>query len=576
NYEEILSYLLNDITLNKFDKSIYQSRILERLGRFDEAYQIVEPLLPIAIKEQKHIKEIGIRSCIIYLLIRSTKYDEALQEITRCEQLIATIDKEKISENNLWSLNFYYATILNSKGGVFRYQGVYNQAIQWYEKSIEIKNEIDFVEDSIIGYFNLAIVRLLKHDMKEVISILDKVNHLLTDSNDLYLQGYLHHLLGRTYLIRANFKTAIHHFEESIKHRRDLGNQDVLVDSLFHLALCYISTNNREEFLNILQECTKINNQSAFINRRIMILKALKLKGSSNLNEVIAARIVFMNFIADELVDWDLIHFALINICEILLTELKIFQDPEILIMLQYFAKKLLQSTKKQNAFPLLCLMYMFTAQLLIIELDFENAMKYLLQADFIAEEMELNYYRNLVTYAYDNLLDNKDEIERFGNDINKFPIMIEILDIENFLKNMYHQYFDENEILKEKPIFILLINNDFTTVYSKSFQEDTDINYSLIGSFLMATKINLEQASLHDDELNVIKYQQNTILFEVINSITLCYCYHGSTIRARQTLDQLINLLQKEENWKLIEQKIPQPKIFANKIEKHIERIFS
>jgi hypothetical protein len=111
---------------------------------------------------------------------------------------------------------------------------------------------------------------------------------------------------------------------------------------------------------------------------------------------------------------FDIVIIASINLIELLLDELSMYQENEILIEAQDLINKMRKYAQENYLYPDLVNALLLQSRLSLVQGDISSAYKILDQADLIAEEKNLNRYKNRV----------KREKELQNSEINRWKVL--------------------------------------------------------------------------------------------------------------------------------------------------------
>jgi hypothetical protein len=89
--------------------------------------------------------------------------------------------------------------------------------------------------------------------------------------------------------------------------------------------------------------------------------------------------------------EYMLVIIALLNLCDLLLIELRNTSDMEVLEDLQKYITLLVEIAEKSNSYSLLAEIYLLKARLASIKFDLKDARRFLTQGKLIAERHGLN-----------------------------------------------------------------------------------------------------------------------------------------------------------------------------------------
>ena len=188
-----------------------------------------------------------------------------------------------------------------------------------------------------------------------------------------------------------------------------------------------------------MQELKKINSQTnnKYINLYTDISEALLLKNSRRLQYMAMAQRLFENIIASEIVDYNITGLAMVNLCEILLDELKVFEDKKILKEIEILAGKIINLAKAQNIHPLIVQSYLLESKLALLDGNTSKASDLITEARLIAERQRLATLIKKTSVAEENLNAKIELWSNFAEKGKHIRQKIEQLKIDDYLKEL-------------------------------------------------------------------------------------------------------------------------------------------
>ncbi|MFX0141260.1 MAG: hypothetical protein ACFFDN_46905, partial [Candidatus Hodarchaeota archaeon] len=164
---------------------------------------------------------------------------------------------------------------------------------------------------------------------------------------------------------------------------------------------------------------------------------------------LIKAKNLLEQIINKEIIDFDIYIEALLELCDILLINLRDTNDLTLLDIIQPHVTQLIEVSKKNQSYFLLAETYLLQAKLELIILDLDEAQKSLFKAHQIAERCGLNLLILRILKEQDELEQQFDKWERFKNSKAIIAERIELSGIDEQLIRMLRK-----RIYLEKVIF--------------------------------------------------------------------------------------------------------------------------
>ncbi|CAF1289918.1 unnamed protein product [Rotaria sordida] len=124
---------------------------------------------------------------------------------------------------NKWSTqHLYTASSYNSIGEIYRKQGNYNKALEYYDKALEtleIDSTVKAFAKKAVCYNNIGIVNQEQNQYKEALDFYMKAFKIRKDClpNDETSLGMSYNNMGNAYYFLKLYADAIYHYQEALK-----------------------------------------------------------------------------------------------------------------------------------------------------------------------------------------------------------------------------------------------------------------------------------------------------------------------------------------------------------------------
>ncbi|MFX0094686.1 MAG: tetratricopeptide repeat protein [Candidatus Hodarchaeota archaeon] len=274
--------------------------------------------------------------------------------------------------------------------------------------------------------------------------------------------------LGQVYRHKGELDQALLHFEQSReifeKARKSLHESE----SLFYLVNVAIDMKDLDRARNYLQRLHQLSNQSSnkILRQRYQVAMALLLKTSIRAIKRGKAEELLKQVVQDELLDYEIYSSSLLHLCDLLLIDLHITNEREILDEIKILVNKLMVVTQQQRSPWLLVETYLLQSKLALLELDIQEAQKFLDQAQSTAEEKNLQILANHITQERDLLREQKSNWEQLAERNSSISERLELSQLEVLLMRMTRRRmeFTEQDVInyaQEAKRFIRSLKDD-------------------------------------------------------------------------------------------------------------------
>ncbi|MHA2252934.1 MAG: tetratricopeptide repeat-containing sensor histidine kinase, partial [Candidatus Kariarchaeaceae archaeon] len=327
------------------------------------------------------------------------------------------------------------ATVQKNIGLIYKRKGEFNLALEYYTKSLDNKKAIGNEEEIARTLHSVGLLFLSKGELdtsldhlEQSLGIWTKIGNQVEISSILKDKGIIFQQRGKN-------DEAENLLKRSLTIRRRIGNELEISETLFHLVLLYLD-NQPELSEKHFKEIQKISKSSdnRVIKIRSRLAEAAILQQSTRMSKKVEAHELFEEVIAEELVDYELTVFAMLNLCEFLIIELKSSGEKEVLVEIQTILEKLYEMATEQESHPLLIEILIIQSKLALLDFNISEAESFLENARDIAEEKGLEQFTLKISYLQRQLENEASKLTQLAKQI---PIeeRIEQLDIENYLK---------------------------------------------------------------------------------------------------------------------------------------------
>lgn len=234
----------------------------------------------------------------------------------------------------------------------------------------------------------------------------------------------------------------------------------------------------------------------------------------------------------------------LTDLCEILLIELQITDNPEIISELESYVVQLFEIAEKQHSFTTLTSAKLLQGKLALIQLKINLARKFFKEAQQIADEHGLQKIALSISQEHDKLLDQLDLWENLKE--TKIPISdrMKLASISGIMENMKGKQVKEvTKPETEYSVLLTIMSQTGYTAFSNPFTAEMTIDESRMGDLLSSFSRNIDQ--IFSDSLDRIKIGEYTVMINPIKLFSICYVFRGQSYSAGQKLNNFAEALK-------------------------------
>ncbi|MFW9998149.1 MAG: tetratricopeptide repeat protein, partial [Candidatus Odinarchaeota archaeon] len=362
-----------DITFeDRINSQIIKGDLMNRLGEFEEALNIATRSFEESKKHNMCLKCIDILLIKTEALWRLGRHDKSLETVLQAEKLLEYLDREKPTE-----IDLRRAMIASQIGKVYWAKSDNDQALQYFRQSLSLAEKINDKKFIAEPLGNIGAAYWYKGDNDRALKYCTRSLEILEETNDkqgiadiliniagvfgtkgeldaglehlnksLAVQeeiGNKHHIaatytnIGEFYRQKGDLDRALESLETSVSIFEELGNHLYLSKALFRLVSVAIDMENVNKARLYLERLGDINSliKNKLINQRYRVAEALVLRTNPRSRYRVKAEEILEQVVAEEIADHELTVFALLNLCDLLLIELEISNDPDVLTEIQ-------------------------------------------------------------------------------------------------------------------------------------------------------------------------------------------------------------------------------------------------
>jgi len=284
------------------------------------------------------------------------------------------------------------------------------------------------------------------------------------------------------------------------------------------------------------------------IDLMYLLDKALVLKTSLRARDRGKAEEILMQLLESENLTHDVRYRTLINLCELLLIELRMTNDLSVLDELNQFLGQLLELAEKSHSYWILCETYLLQAKLALISLDLKEARRLLTQGQWIAERYGIKLLAIKISNEHDEFLKQLNMWENLKESSSSLKERMEFARLDEQMENMVRRRpLEISPLSNEEPVFLLIVSEGGKPIFSQSFEEDQSFEGYLFGGFF--TAINSFISEKFSEGLDRASFGEHTLLMNSISPFLMCYVYKGQSYSAQQRIRYFIEELQDDKD---------------------------
>jgi len=436
---------------------IHTKKLIEE-GKVREALKIVSDL-----EKRSDISNHDLLLCKLLkgvILCRTTQYPEAINYANQVSQ-------ESQKQGDLVSyfdalLILAYCYIMS--GTLSKGETILIQAEELFEK-LEVAAEIDLREKESYMVRIRANFMALKGDTHLAQKLNERALELAKESEDKDLKITCLINLSQGYHFLGDYDKAIYYAKRSLEVPYPpwlMWRFGILIESL----LCKNDIVNAKFYFQKMSDLKGKDFSDGNLSLyTFMYCEALILKTSLRAKKRVKAEEIFKNIIEKGgEVNFQVMIKSLLNICGLLLIELRITNDIDIINEIKPYIEKLLKYSERQQSYGFFAETYLLQAKLSLLTFDIKEARRFLIQTQQIAERLDISQLTLIISKENEDLLKKLDSWENLKERGAPMAERIELAQLDELIETMTQkrivitsQVIEERVVItKEKKICLV------------------------------------------------------------------------------------------------------------------------
>ncbi|MHA1200108.1 MAG: tetratricopeptide repeat protein, partial [Candidatus Heimdallarchaeaceae archaeon] len=349
-------------------------------------------------------------------------------------------------------------------------KGELNRALNFLEEAVKFYEEYNMIENLTWARGSMASVQTLKGDLDAALQ-----NHILCQ--EFYEKEYRTdnicdtlNNIAEIHQLKGDYNLALNYYNKSEELARKTDSTNMLAYASYYLINCYLARKENEKAEKYLETLQQYNSKLDSKPIKVMtnLAKALVYSKKENSADREEAKELFESVINEKDIEHKLAVTAILNLCELLIVELRESEDLKLLEKLKSYVEKLHQEGTAELAYPLLVHSIWLQANISLLELDVTRARRLFKSAQIIAESKEMLNLARRISNNYDTLLGQLDLWEQFTMQLPTIAERMELTHIETVLNEMVKGrgiVFPEGEVEIEEPILVSIFSENGATL---------------------------------------------------------------------------------------------------------------
>ncbi|MHA2098498.1 MAG: tetratricopeptide repeat protein [Candidatus Kariarchaeaceae archaeon] len=411
---------------------IYKAKALRLLGNSNEALELLNNLdvssdLLISVQS---LRERG------HILLEFGHYDTAESLINEAFEVFSMIRSQKPEHQNL------KADILHSAGNLFSSKGDFQNSLNYWEESLEIKKRLGKTVDQANLLNNIAIYYFVVEEYSKALEFfyealeLTKLDDVLRTRTGILLN------IGDTYFRNGFIEKALEYIHQSLESTNNTDLLYIKANCLLALIRCYLVRDDMLHSNIYFRELSKVASETEITSIQLFenYAKALILKFSKDKVDHEQAQSLLTQFLKPSVFDYHTYYDIVLNLLDLHLDNLYSSGDKKVLREIERLIHELYEDAQEKQLFHYAINTLLLKSKIEVVKKETQNFEILLDQAIFMAEDNKFDALRKKVESEKLKMKDKINQYYKFPDKEYSFKERLDICGIRSYIKSELKQ----------------------------------------------------------------------------------------------------------------------------------------
>ncbi len=390
---------------------------LKNMGDLDQGLALLEQSLELAENLSNNIDKARILHSLGSIYCYKAESDAAIEYFDQ-----SRIHYEKAGNVKGVSL------ILHCIGAMYSNKGELERALEYSEQSLAIRRKLGNSSDIAQSLVSISWIFNNKGELDQALAYAEECYALLKELDEKSRVARILNTIGELWGLKGDMNSALHYLEQSLALSQEIGHKNLVAESQFYIGRIMYQQGNLDQALDYLTQtlhyteesqnklwmaniffnliCIAIDNgtyervkgylhsigqinaqlKNRVISQYYRLAKAKFLAISPRIRDKAKAQEIYQEIVEEEIVKNQLTVMAMVNLCELLLDELKAYGESGALQEAKKLGEELSTLAEKQSSFSLVVNARILQAKFAMVEGNLTDAAKLLEKAKRTAE----------------------------------------------------------------------------------------------------------------------------------------------------------------------------------------------
>ncbi len=441
--------------------------------------------------------------------------------------------------NTIWHACFAVALYYAMSGDT-------SHASTFNDRCVKLEEHLSFTDHQSTHTRMLIETRIswVKGDVDKALKMQLEKLEIIRKPHDKYFVAVVLSLLGDSYYQKGNLTKAYTYYKESLEVRDSYGAYSQVAENYLQIIIVNLEQNQQEkatEYYEKLKELKESVNEAA-VNQIFSLSTALFLRSYIDKESKKKAKQILIELVDQEITYYQTTERAYLNLCDILLEEIRDSNNLQLLEELREYTKRLAIIATMRDSHLLLIELHFLQSKIFILELKVEEAFELLELAQEIAREKGLVRLEILLSNEYDILLNQLDVWEDFTQHLPTLEDRLEYTHIETLLNNMIRKWINYADVHydSESPCYFIMSNKGGAVLYSDSYSS-LPFDPEKISNIQKKIQHICDEKRA-DNKIVRFRFQEYSCLLKTEQNLNICYVFMGNSYLPLKKMSNLLS----------------------------------
>ncbi|MFX0062673.1 MAG: tetratricopeptide repeat protein [Candidatus Hermodarchaeota archaeon] len=276
------------------------------------------------------------------------------------------------------------------------YKGELETALEYNRRCLRLSQEVYGKTENAYNlarcFYRFAVIYYYKGELDTALDYIQQNLAFQGTIGEPYLFTWTIFLSALVYQAQGELDRALERLQQYLNDIEQSGNELWISEALFHLVRVVLAQNNQSQAQEYLTRLHQLQSRTPnpLIYHYSRLAEALILKQSQRAREKFQAQPILEQIMREEVLNFDLTALAIIQLCDLLIAEVKFYGEPDVWEEAKALIEKLYGMAQDQHSFSMSVEALLLRAKSAAVDGKLPQALNYYEQARLTATEKDL------------------------------------------------------------------------------------------------------------------------------------------------------------------------------------------